>query len=221
MSDRKSKSKHTKREDYKNHRRNAEKNYTSLEEPFSKLSHSTQNEEETACKAPFNIRLGMWDFGQCDSKKCTGRKLARMGLVKELALAHRFRGIILSPQGQFSVSPSDKEIVLTCGISVIDCSWAKIESIPFNKIRGGHDRLCMKENFISKKILYLFTFSFFQVPFLIAANPINYGRPLKLSCAEALAATLFITGFKEECHLLLSKFKWGEGFYQLNKYIFF
>jgi len=35
------------------------------------------------------------DFGQCDSKKCTGRKLARLGLIQELPLAAKFRGIVL------------------------------------------------------------------------------------------------------------------------------
>jgi pre-rRNA-processing protein TSR3 len=54
------------------------------------------------------------------------------------------------------------------------------------------------------------------LPFLCAANPVNYGRPYKLNTAEAIAASLYITGLKIEAEELLAPFGYGDEFIRLN-----
>ena len=119
------------------------------------------------------------DFEQCDPKKCTGRRLIKFRLAERLSLTQWFPGVVLSPFGDKSISFEDHDIVRSHGLAVIDCSWAKLEETPFSKIRAYQHRL---------------------LPYLVAANPINYGRACQLSCVEALCAGLIISGtFFNQC----------------------
>jgi len=51
----------------------------------------------------------------------------------------------------------------------------------------------------------------------MASNPVNFGKLTKLSTAEALAAALYIAGFKDSAEEILSIFTWGHTFFELNK----
>ena len=109
--------------------------------------------DDDGCDEP-RLDVAMWEFGQCDPKRCTGQKMARFGLCRQLNISAFFPGVVLTPQGQRSVSPEDHDAVVESGVCVVDCSWARLDDVPFNKLRGGQPRL---------------------LPFLIAANPVNYG----------------------------------------------
>ncbi|CAG8742261.1 9527_t:CDS:10, partial [Dentiscutata erythropus] len=163
--------------------------YTSEEQFNCKRDLANNEIDEEDNNIP--MTLGMWashlitlDFEHCDPKKCSGKKLARLGIVKLLKVSHKFRGIVLSPQGQQAISPADRVIIQEHGLAVIDCSWARLDDVPFAKLKTFNDRL-------------------------FAVNPTNYGRPWKLNCVEAFAACFYITGFPEYAQQLLSKFKWG------------
>ena len=46
-------------------------------------------------KSSIPIRLAMWDFEHCDPKRCSGKKLSRLGMVKILKISQKFRGIVM------------------------------------------------------------------------------------------------------------------------------
>ncbi|KAI8917192.1 hypothetical protein DFJ77DRAFT_459495 [Powellomyces hirtus] len=163
---------------------------------LSDENQAPTSDNEGSSPSTIPVPVAMWDFDHCDPKRCSGRKLARLNMIRTLRVGQKFKGIVLSPKGTQSVSPADLQILQSSGACVVDCSWARIEEVPFEKIRSPHERL---------------------LPYLVAANPVNYGKPFKLNCVEALAACFFIVGLEEYGHTLLSKFKWGHSFWDINE----
>jgi pre-rRNA-processing protein TSR3 len=128
--------------------------------------------------------------GDDDPDKCTARKLARFDLVR-LHRSDRATpyGVVLNPHAEQALSPADATETLVA----LDCSWESAGEKRFS-LRGEHRAL----------------------PFLVAANPVNFGRPLQLTTVEALAAALCLFGEREQAETILSKFRWGETFLELN-----
>lgn len=134
--------------------------------------------------------------GDDDPEKCSARKLARF----DLATLHRSvrttpSGIVLDPYADRALSPADADLDATEGrLIALDCSWETAESEAF-RLEGPHRSL----------------------PFLVAANPVNYGTPFKLNTVEAFAGALCILGRREHAERILAKFRWGHTFLELNE----
>ena len=129
--------------------------------------------------------------GDDDPDKCTARKLAKFDLA-ELHRSNRATpyGLVLDPHAEQALSPADDPDTLVA----LDCSWESADVAAFD-LRGEHRAL----------------------PFLVAANPVNFGKPFALTTVEALAAALCILGERDHAERILAKFTWGETFLELNE----
>ncbi len=141
------------------------------------------------------MELYIKDHRECDPKKCTARKLLRQGLAKKLLKNHDLgkAGIYLNPLAERALSPEDKKRAEEGGLRAVDCTWVEAEGkIP--EYENGR-----------------------ALPYLVAVNPINYGKPFQLTTAEALAGALFILDEEDQAKELMSKFNWGEHFFEMNE----
>jgi pre-rRNA-processing protein TSR3 len=105
------------------------------------------------------------------------------------------RALVLNPFSEIAFSPADRHRIEKFGLAALDCSWEHAEKVLSKHVRGT--ARCL--------------------PVLVAGNPVNFGKPTQLSTVEALAGALYIAGFKEEAIELLSIFKWGHTFMEINK----
>ena len=78
---------------------------------------------------------------------------------------------------------------------MVECSWVRVQEIPWSRIGGKCERL---------------------LPYLVAANPVNYGRPWRLNCVEALAACFAICGHLDWAEIALQHFSYGKPFLEIN-----
>lgn len=65
--------------------------------------------------------------------RCTGTRLVHQGVVRELKLGIPFPGVILSPNGNRCVSREDEDLIRAKGLAVVDCSWNRLDEVPFGE----------------------------------------------------------------------------------------
>ena len=135
---------------------------------------------------------------QDDPKKCTARMLSRRGLaIVHERIGGPRRGILLDPLCGKVLGPEDREIP-HLPVIALDCSWKSIEP-------------SIKELDRTRRLQHR------TLPLLLAASPVSWGKPGRLSTAEALAAALWLLGDTSQANDVLSSITWGEQFLKLNR----
>ena len=144
------------------------------------------------------MKLIVYHANEDDPKKCSARKLAKFSIVELVTNIRKTPkdAILLNPFAEKSLSKEDFEIAENNGILAVDCSWENAEN-SFDYLNKRNHSRCL--------------------PFLVAVNPVNYGKPFKFSTIEAFSAALYILGEKEKAKDILKLYKWGPHFLELNK----
>ena len=140
------------------------------------------------------IPVIVYDKNQCDPKKCTAKRMLKFSLAKEAKTLNSIPSgsIVLSPFAEKALSPADLNYAKK-GLVVMDLTWTNIDDFP--RLTRTQDR---------------------ALPYLLASNPINWGRPMELNSAEAVMASLIILGEKEQADSFMGRFNWAPEFIRLN-----
>ncbi|ESU36674.1 Hypothetical protein DHA2_16463 [Giardia duodenalis] len=144
------------------------------------------------------VSLFAYDYHQCDSKRCSAKRLEKLHLCRSIPKTAFFKGILLSSEGVYVISRLDRNTVQQHGLATVDCSWNEIlaDQVPITKLKCRNHRL---------------------LPFLLASNQVNYGKPFKLNCAEAFAAGLWICGYRDQALDTIQRFPYAKAFLDLNE----
>ena len=144
------------------------------------------------------IKLYVYHASEDDPKKCSARKLSKFKLAKlETNIRKTKRKtILLNPFAEKSISKEDREIALENGILAVDCSWKNAENAFEYLDKKNYSR---------------------ALPFVVAVNPVNYGKAFKLTTLEAFAASLYILGNTDQAEKILELYKWSPHFINMNK----
>ncbi|KAF2444086.1 DUF367-domain-containing protein [Karstenula rhodostoma CBS 690.94] len=153
------------------------------------------NDDASAPRPSPAPKPACWDLGHCDAKRCSGKRLMRLGLLRELHVGQKFAGVVISPKAKKVVSREDAPLLEQYGAAVVEASWNRIDEVPFSRIGGPCSRL---------------------LPYLVAANQTNYGKPWRLNCVEAIAACYYICGHADWAEDILASFSYGEAFLDIN-----
>ena len=155
------------------------------------MSTGNTQYQEHEPSAELSYQLHIRYEGDDDPAKCTARKLERFDLATLHDSDHATPyGVVLNPHADRALSPADDN---GDTLVALDCSWESAGEAQFS-LPGAHRAL----------------------PYLVAANPINFGQPMQLTTVEAIAAALWIFDYPEYARQILANFTWGETFLELN-----
>jgi pre-rRNA-processing protein TSR3 len=137
-------------------------------------------------------------LAQDDPRKNTALRLGKHGKATLVEDPRKVpdQAVLLNPFAKKAVSKEDADAMLRHGLVAIDCSWKQAEEA-FGALLGRTRSRAL--------------------PFLVAANPVNWGKPFRLSTAEALGAALHIAGHERQARDLLSALPFGQQFMDLNR----